>query len=99
MSAYQAKRAEQKARDSLKSAGAMKLHRIVDLEADDYCAQEGCYIAHPADENQGRGPAPAKPSKAERQQAISTAEKVAGVLLAVSIGLVGAFALVAWSVQ
>lgn len=99
MSAYTDLRAKQKAR--IKSAGAMQLHRIVDLEADDYCAQEGCYIAHPMDENQGDGPLlkVTKPSKAERQQAISTAEKVAGVLLAVSIGLVGAFSLVAWSVQ
>ena len=70
MSAYQAKRAEQKARASLKTAGAMKLHRIVDLEIDDYCAQEGCYMTHPMGENQGDGPLPKviKPSKAERTE-------------------------------
>ena len=39
-------------------------------EHDDYCAQEGCYIAHPMDENQGDGPLPkvTKPSKAERTE-------------------------------
>ncbi len=69
MSAYTELRAKQKAR--IKSAGAMQLHRIVDLEADEFCAQEGCHVAaHPMDENQGDGPLPkvTKPSKAERTE-------------------------------
>lgn len=45
MNPYQAKRAEHKARDAIKTAGAMKLHRIVDLEVDEYSATEGCFIA------------------------------------------------------
>lgn len=83
MSPYQSKRAEQKARDALKTAGAMKLHRIVDLEADDFCAPEGCYVApHPMDENQGHGPIKKAPRVPRKRQPIWVVLVAVGAIFA-----------------
>jgi hypothetical protein len=63
-----------------------RLHRPT-VMPDEASAPEGGYI-HPHDWRSHRGRVGQPPA--------SDAEKVAGVLLAVSIGLVGACALVAW---
>jgi hypothetical protein len=70
-------------------------HRITLME-DEASAPEGGYPpGYGWRENQGRYIEPVPRQKEE----VGTAAKVAGVLLAVSIGLVGAFALVAWALE
>jgi hypothetical protein len=90
---YKEVRAKHKARDAMKAAGAMQLHRIVDLEADEFCAQEGKFRAASAaaDAPDLYAPAPRIPRE---RKASSLVGPLLGLLSILLVALVATAALV-----